>query len=220
MSIADGGDRRLTPITKIEPTFEHDLLLQAFRAAGAAAGAVWILAAETTGERELDFLLARGVSRADVRGDFDRYMEERWEQVIVPNAQDAEAAADHARSTWPELLVLNLAGLDVVRWRRDPELKVHVRALHKLLKDTVFDAFVHIVVAGPQWAYAEGERARVNLALQRGLPICDVDGRHLGVDDLRAAAADADADVRRRLGGHPVLREAIDDVLTGVDIAP
>jgi hypothetical protein len=215
-----GEADRVTPNMMTEPTSEHDLVLQALRAAGADAGAVWILAAETTGERELDFLLTRGVSRSEVRNNFDRYMEQRWEQVIVPNAQDAEAAATHARSTWPQLLVLNLAGLDVVRWRRDPELKDHVRALHKLLKDMVFDAFVHIVVAGPQWAYAEGERARVNLALQRALPICDVDGRALGVDDLRSAAAAADDDVRTRLGSHPVLRDTIDEVLTGVEIAP
>lgn len=204
----------------IDPTSEHDLLMQAFRAAGADDGAVWILAAETTGPRELDFLLSRGVTRAQVRSDFERFMVERWEEVILPNARDARVAASHARAMWPGLLVLNMTGFDVVRWRSDPALRPHIRELHTLLKDMVFDAFVHVVVAGPGWAYAEGERRRVNRALERRLPTCDSDGHELGAEDLRASARAADEDVRTRLGAHLNLQETIDDVLPDVDVAP
>ena len=195
-------------------------MMQTLRAVGADAGAVYILAAETTGERELDFLLARGVSRAEVFEDIDRYRTERWEEVIVPNAQAAEDTACEARATWPGYVVINLAGLDVERWRDNPDLKDSVRDLHMLLKDMVFASFAQVVVAGPEWAYAPGERQRVRRALESGISICEPTGRPLTREDLRGAVRTADETIRARLGGHPRLRNTVDQVLPGVGIEP
>jgi hypothetical protein len=198
---------------------EHDLVMQVLRAAGAETGAAFVLAAETTGHRELDFLLTRGVGRQEVHRNIELYRRDRWEQVIVPNAEAAAEAARRARETWPGVVVLNMAGLDVRRWRDDPDLNQDaVRRLHMELKNMIFDEYVTIVVAGPEWAYARGERNRVRRALEAGLPVYAPDGRRLDTDEPRDAVRAADETIRRRLGEHAHLRDTIDQVLPGVAI--
>lgn len=192
--------------------------MDTLRAAGAADGVAYVMAAETSGPRELDFLLALGMSRSEVLRDIEAHRVARWEQVIVPNADDAAAASRHARVVWPELLVLNLAGLDIRRWRDDPSLLPALRTLHTHLKDMVFESFARVVVTGPGWAYAAGERQRVNRALRDGLPICDPQGHTMSLSQLQAAVDEADETIRERLGGHPVLMSSIDEVLPAVSI--
>lgn len=190
-------------------TPEHDIILQAFRACGAEHGMVWILAAETTGKRELDLMLELDATRDELR---DHHPGKRWERVIQPNARAAQEVVDQARQRWPQLLAANLNGLDVPAWERRADL-------HTLLKDTLFDRHARVVVAGPDWAFSTGERRRANAAIARGLDVVDDEGRPVDAELLHRQAEAADRIIRGHLAPHPRLCATIPDVVPDVPIA-
>ena len=85
---------------------EH-LLVQAFLAAGAADGIVYVMSTETRGPRELELLIELSATREELGTTYRR---ERWLRIIQPNALATEVAVQRARRLWPELLVINHNG--------------------------------------------------------------------------------------------------------------
>ncbi len=92
------------------------LLLEAFQAAGADDGLIYVSVPITSGPRELRLMAELGCTREEVRS----IHRERWlSEVVQLNEQEAVAWAARVRALFPQQLVVEPARLHVSEWSQD-----------------------------------------------------------------------------------------------------
>lgn len=159
---------------------DQDLILMALSAAGIdqGPGLAFLLAPITTGPRELRLMGEVGCSWKVLRAKHhDRWLRE----VVLPNREDALAAAGVARRVFHDGLVVTTAPIDFPGWPRNGYLKLSRRLVDR----------ASALIAAPDWAYSPGARGQLLAGLHRSLPIYDLAGRAMDIRALRAADREA-----------------------------
>jgi hypothetical protein len=155
------------------------LLLQAFDAAGAEDGLVYVSVPITSGPRELSLMARLGASREDLRSTHrDLWLAE----VVRPNEKEAVSYAARARVLFPQQLVVEPARLHVSAWSQ---------ADYGSFWETLIKGYALRLIATPDWAFSMGSRQEVDLAFRIGLPILSINGDTLNAAELAAADASA-----------------------------
>ena len=150
-------------------------LLQAFEAAGAAAGTIYLSVPITSGRREIAILQELGIGSREFRSKYP----DRWrDEVIRPNEGEALMFADKVRADAAGLLVVDPSRMTVTGWDQDDYNGFWVRLLER---------YAVQVAAAPGWEFSKGARGEVGAAVALGLPVVDIDGRTLARADLEAA---------------------------------
>ena len=150
-------------------------LLQAFEAAGAAAGTIYVSVPITSGRREIAILRELGVGSQEFRSRYP----ERWrDEVIRPNESEALVVTDKVRADAGGLLVVDPSRMSVAGWDQDDYNGFWVRLLEQ---------YAIRVVAAPGWEFSKGARGEIGAATALGVPVVDVEGRSLSRPDLEAA---------------------------------
>jgi hypothetical protein len=156
-----------------------DLLLEAFQAAGADDGLIYVSVPITSGRRELTLMAQLSCTRDELRTEH----RQRWlEEVVRPNESEAITYAARVRALFPQQLVVEPARLHVSAWSQ---------ADYGAFWETLIRKFALRLVATPDWAFSSGARQEVAVALEIGLPILDIQGQPLDLEDLARADADA-----------------------------
>jgi hypothetical protein len=151
------------------------LLVEAFEAAGADDGLVYVSVPITSGPREFQLIAELKCTREELRS----VHRERWlGEVVRPNEQEALTYAARARALFPQVLVVEPARLHVSQW---------TQADYGTFWEALIRRFALRLVATPDWAFSSGSRQEVEVALEIGLPILDIQGSQLSAEDLRAA---------------------------------
>lgn len=153
-------------------TNEH--LLQAFEAAGASSGVVYVSVPITSGLREIALLDELGVPSSELRQQF----RDRWRrEVVEPNERDALEHAGQARVANPGLLVVDPSRLTVMGWEQDDYNGFWIKLMER---------HAVRVVAVPGWEFSRGARGEVSLGIALGHPVTDEAGTVLDRTDLEA----------------------------------
>jgi hypothetical protein len=163
------------------------LLIEAFQAAGADDGLVYVSVPITSGPRELQLLVKLGCTREQLRSEH----RERWlAEVVRPNEREAVAYAARVRALFPQQLVVEPARLHVSQWSQKD---------YGTFWETLIRKFALRLIATPDWALSSGSRQEVEVAVEIGLPILDVRGHPQTSEDLVNADRSA-RDAARRFG--------------------
>lgn len=164
-------------------TNEH--LLQAFEAAGAGGGVIYVSVPITSGAREVALLQELGVSADELR----RHHRRRWRSDVVdPNEDEAARHVEKVRAASSGRLVVDPSRLMVSGWSAEDYNGFWVKLMERHAEQ---------VVVTPGWELSRGARAEVGYAVALGLPVLDIDGRALTLDDLAACDELARAGLRR-----------------------
>lgn len=153
-----------------------DLLLEAFEAAGADEGVIYVSVPITSGVRELRLMRKLGCTREALQQDPNH--REAWLELVVrPNERDARVHAARVRALFPRLLVVEPARLHVKDW----DSSAYDDFWKKLIQ-----RYALRVVVTPEWAFSRDARLEVNAAIRARLPIIDLDGAELPYGALAA----------------------------------
>lgn len=149
-----------------------ELQFQAFRAAGADDGSVYLSVPITSGQRELKLMAALRCSSDQLRSDH----REQWvADVLRPNEENAAGYARRLREMLPHQLVINPAELNVPGWSQHD---------YAGFWEAFVERFAARVVLAPGWEFSRGARAEVRLAIRLSLPILDMNGSALTTTSL------------------------------------
>jgi hypothetical protein len=158
-----------------------ELLLEAFEAAGADDGLVYVSVPITSGPRELRLMAELRCTREELRSTH----KDKWlSQVVGPNEGEAVSYAARIRALFPQQVVVEPARLHVSGWSQMD---------YGGFWEALIRKYALRLVATPHWAYSSGCRQEIEAALQIGLPILDVRGEVLTPEAL----AGADLEARR-----------------------
>jgi hypothetical protein len=161
---------------------EIEAMLQAYASAGADRGLFYLSTPITSGRREYELIARLGLhSRAELRATHA----EAWRaEVVAPNERDAVLQADLFQEVVAlGRLVVNPARVDRPGWSQDD---------YDALWRTLIKRFPVHLVATPGWAFSRGSRLEVQLALDLGVPVVDLQGEPADWDALAGQAAEAD----------------------------
>lgn len=151
-------------------TNEH--VLQAFEAAGAAGGVVYLSVPITSGSREIALMRELGITSAELHRDY----ESRWRsEVVQRNELDARAHAERLRARLPARLVVDPSRIFVKGWDQGD---------YNTFWISLMERYVRQLVAAPGWEYSKGARGEVSLAVLLKHPIAEVEGSALTPDDI------------------------------------
>lgn len=149
-------------------------LLQAFEAAGANHGLVYLSVPITSGRLEIAILDELGLSSEE----FHRQHPDRWrDEVIRPNEEQARIIAEKVRASSPGVLVVDPSRMAVAGWEQDDYNGLWMKLLEE---------YATQVVASPGWHLSRGARGEVGYAISLGLPVVDLDGNSLSRDRVEA----------------------------------
>lgn len=163
------------------PTNLVDYMLQAFSAAGAENGIVYVSVPITSGEGELRAMKREGYrDRVRFRSDHPAICRELQSE----NEQTAIAIVEQVRELFPYVVVVSPISIAVAHWGQ---------VEYGEFWDRVIEEFAVRVVAGPGWAMSRGARREINTALRLGVPLLDVAGRACSYEDLAKADSEARA---------------------------
>ena len=180
------------------------LLLEAFQAAGADDGLVYVSVPITSGPRELRLMSELKSTREQLRSEHRA----RWlSEVVHPNEQEALTHAARVRALFPQHLVVEPARLHVSDWTQTE---------YGTFWETLIREFALRLIATPDWAFSSGSRQEVKIALEINLPILDIQGTQMSVNDLEAADKAA-RQYARDLG---LSNEEIDELLPWTGFSP
>jgi hypothetical protein len=183
-----------------------DVVLEAFEAAGAEAGLVYVTVPITSGRREFRLLHELGCTRDELRTRFrDRWLHE----VVHPNEEEAKELAGLTRTTFACALVVDPSRLHVTEWTQEDFDK---------LWTVLIEGYARVVVVSPDWAFSRGARLEVALALSLGVPLADPFGRELTASDVAAMVEEAEAELRHEGWSAEAIRAMLPEV--PVDAAP
>lgn len=155
---------------------EH--LMQALEAAGADRNVVYLSVPITTGKREIALMKELGVqTQAELRTTHRA----RWlRDVVGLNAAEAQQQADELRRGMVGSgIVVDPSRMHVEGWEQDDYNAFWVELMRR---------HVRRLVASDGWAYSQGARGEVGLALALGLQITDLAGRAFSDEDLERDA--------------------------------
>jgi hypothetical protein len=178
-----------------ERQLEIESALQAFAAAGAERGLIYLSTPITTGRRELELMSTLG---AGSREELRRCHADRWlSQVVQPNERDCLLQAELVTQTVAlGRLVVNPARMKRPAWDQED---------YDRLWAGLISEFPVTVLPLDGWEYSRGARLEVALALRLGAPVIDIQGRPLSAHDLVGSVAEADRVVRdNNWGGRDV----------------
>lgn len=179
-------------------------LIQAFEAAGAERGLVYLGVPITSGRREIDLLRRLGVASAELR----RCHADRWrKEVLEPNEEDAAICAAKARAVANGELIVDPSRMAVAGWEPDDYNRFWTSLLKK---------YATRIVAAPGWEFSKGARGEIGYAITVGLPVVNLDGEPLTVQELRAI----DASARQALLDEGWADVEVDGHLPSMDCAP
>jgi len=151
-----------------------DHLLQAFAAAGASAGILYVSVPITSGRREVTLLDELGTDVGSLRREHRR----RWlEEVVAPNTREARALAERLRAEHRGTLVVDPAEMAVEGWAQDDYNAFWV---------VLMERHASLLAAGSGWELSRGARGEIGFGVALGLPIVDANGHALDIEDLRA----------------------------------
>lgn len=178
-----------------------DVVLEAFEAAGAEAGVVYVTVPITSGRREFALLHELDCSRDRLRTQFrDRWLDE----VVRPNEEDARLYVQQVRSTFACRLVIDPSRLHVAEWTQDDFDK---------LWTTLIERHGRVMVVTPEWAFSRGARLEVALALSLGIPMSDPWGNSLTRSDLAAMLQQAEVELREAGWSPESIRTLLPEVI-------
>jgi hypothetical protein len=149
-----------------------DLLIQAFEAAGADDGIIYVSVPITSGVRHLKFVRELGLSSTDPP---DAYRSRWLEEVLKPNEEDAKVYAIKVKELFPQSLVVEPARIRVEGWNQEE---------YDTLWNRLIEQHAIRAVATPGWAFSRGARREIEVALRVGVPVLDINGNLLSVKDL------------------------------------
>jgi hypothetical protein len=163
----------------------QNILLDAFLAAGADDGLVYVSVPITSGPREFRLMSELGCSRDRLRREFRT----KWlSEVVRPNEEEAIAYAARVRALFPQHLVVEPARLHVAEWGQED---------YGNFWETLIRRYAIRVIASPHWAFSVGSTHEIAIALELGLPILDIGGRPLDQSSLAGMASSARQEILR-----------------------
>src|SRR4051794_10229137 len=117
-----------------------DVVLEAFEAAGADDGVVYVTVPITSGRREFALMHELRCTRDDLR---TRYRDRWLEEVVRPNEEDARTYVGQARIAFSGQLVVDPSRLHVTEWSQDDFDK---------LWSTLIERYGRVLVVTPAWS--------------------------------------------------------------------
>lgn len=168
-------------------TLEIEAAIQAFSAAGADRGVLYLSTPITTGLYEYELMDELGLERTDLRA---KRQDDWLMHVVAANETDAAQQADRLTETWAlGRLVINPARVKFSTWSQDE---------YDVLWSRLLKEFPTTVVPLPGWAYSRGARLEISLAVELGLAVLGLDGGRLTHDALLREVQRADNEIEER----------------------
>jgi hypothetical protein len=153
-----------------------DSLFQAFEAAGAGDGVVYLSVPITSGRRAFDLAHRLG---CDVDALPTRHSEQWEREVLRVNEEAAQIFAAELRVRFPTELVIDPSRIAIEGWTQNE---------YNAFWSTLIRKYAVHVVAAPDWAFSRGARHEIDDATRLGLQVLSIDGRVLTTDMLAAEA--------------------------------
>jgi hypothetical protein len=174
MSLRTVGARGTTTEEQEMITNEH--LLQAFAAAGADGGIIYLSTSITSGYRlfKLSELLDIPPDRLQSEAP------QAWrDQVFEPNIEEARNNARTLRAKNQNKIVIDPSAIEVKGWLQFDYNSFWVELL---------STFPTNLVVAPNWEYSKGSRYEVAFALRKGIPISGMDESDITEKDAELAS--------------------------------
>jgi hypothetical protein len=158
-------------------TNEH--LLQAFAAAGADEGIVYLSTSITSGYRLLKLSEVLNVRPDKLQSEVPKAWRDR---VFEPNLEEARNNARILRARHRDRIVIDPSAIEVKGWLQFDYNSFWVELL---------STFPTNLVVSPNWEYSKGSRYEVAFALRKGIPISGMDEREITARDAELASESA-----------------------------
>ena len=151
-------------------TNEH--LLQAFAAAGANNGVMYVSTPITSGKR----LFEVSISHKLPVNDLAVVHSDVWTQeVLIPNIEFARSVAENLRRNFPGTTVVDPTQIEVKGWQQFDYNAFWINLISR---------FPTTIIATPGWEFSKGARYEIAHALATAIRILDIDGEEISQSEV------------------------------------